>query len=126
MEDSKQGVGSSECENTVALNGDVVEYVIAAPVDEREAERLDTVGTEHVNKGEASYVLIDLKKSTQFSSAARKRWVKFLQNPKIKRAAIFGGNVFVRTLASFVMAASKGDNIKFFSNRDDAMKWLKG
>jgi len=111
--------------NDVWCKDGIVHYVIAAPVDEKEAIRLDTVGEEFINKGEALFVLIDIEQSQEFSSAARKIWVKFLQNSKIKKTAIFGGNVFVRTLASFVIAAAGKANIKFFETEQQALDWLR-
>ncbi len=111
--------------NEVWCKDGIVHYTIAAPVDEKEATRLDVVGEEFVNKGEASFVLIDIEQSQEFSSAARKIWVKFLQNPKIKKTAIFGGNVFVRTLASFVIAAAGKANIKFFETEQQSLDWLR-
>jgi len=110
--------------NNVSCGDNIIRYIISAPVDEEEAERISNIGVGYLNNDEAVYVLIDLKQSTQFSSEARKIWVKFLQNPKIKKTAIFGGNVFVRTLASFVIAASKSKNIKFFSTEEDSKDWL--
>lgn len=110
--------------NEVWCKDGIVYYTMVAPVDENEAIRLDTVGEEFINKGEASFVLIDIEQSQEFSSAARKKWVKFLQNPKIKKTAIFGGNVFVRTLASFVIAAAGKANIKFFETEQQALDWF--
>lgn len=110
--------------NKVWCKDDIIHYLISAPVDESEASSLNEGGLKFVEEGTASRVLIDLKKSTQFSSEARKVWVKFLQNPQIKKTAIFGGNVFVRTLASFVIAASQNKNIKFFTTEEDAREWL--
>lgn len=110
--------------NEVWCKDGIVHYTITAPVDENEAIRLDTAGEEFVNKGEATFVLIDIEQSQQFSSAARKVWVKFLQNQKIKKTAIFGGNVFVRTLASFVIAAAGKANIKFFETEQQALDWI--
>lgn len=110
--------------NEVWCKDGIVRYTIAAPVDEKEAIRLDTVGEEFVNKGEASFIVIDIEQSQQFSSAARKIWVKFLQNQKIKKTAIFGGNVFVRTLASFVIAAAGKASIKFFGTEKEAIDWI--
>ncbi len=112
-------------ENTISFENDIIKYIISSPVDETEAKRLNKVGSEYINKKKGSiYILIDLKRSTQFSSGARKEWVKFLQNPKINKVAIFGGNIFVRTLASFVIAASKSKNIKFFTTEKEAISWF--
>ncbi len=121
----EEKIDSSEInKNNVSCKDNIIQYVISAPVDEEEAERLSAVGIGCLNNDEAIYVLIDLKQSTQFSSEARRKWVTFLQNSKIKKTAIFGGNVFVRTLASFVIAASKSKNIRFFTTKEEAKDWL--
>lgn len=111
--------------NEVWCKDGIVHYTITAPVDEEEAMRLDVLGEEFINKGEASYVLINIEQSKEFSSSARRAWVRFLQNPKIKKTAIFGGNVFVRTLASFVIAAAGKATIKFFETEEQAREWLR-
>jgi len=117
--DAKEGKNEFWCEDGILY------YLMAAPVDEAEAVRLDEGGTEYLDSGEATQVLIDLQQSTKFSSGARKIWVKFLQNPHIKKTAFFGGSVFVRTLASFVMTATHRDDIKFFLSKEEAMEWLQ-
>ena len=110
--------------NDVWCKDGIVHYTIAAPVDEKDAIRLDTTGAEFINRGEASFVLINIQQSINFSSGARRVWVKFLQNPKTKKAAIYGGNIFVRTLASFVIAATGKTNIKFFETEQQALDWF--
>jgi hypothetical protein len=111
-------------DNKIWCKDNIVYYIISAPVDEKEASRLSNCGIEFIEKKSASKVLINLKQSTQFSSEARKIWVEFLKHQKIEKTAILGGNVFIRTLASFVIAASKKKNIKFFITEEKAMKWL--
>ncbi len=111
--------------NEVSCADNIVFYVMGAPVDTEEAVRLSSVGTECVNGGEAQYVLIDLQQSTQFSSSARKIWVEFLQNDKIKKTALFGGNMFVKTLATIVISATGKKDIKFFNNKEEALTWIK-
>ncbi len=110
--------------NGFNCEGSIIHYMINVPVDEQEALWLHNAGTQCIDKKKISLILIDIQKSTQFSAAARKIWVKFLKNPRIKKAAIFGGNVFVRTLASFVIAAAGKKSIKFFSTRKEALTWL--
>ena len=117
---------SSESTNNVSCppGERVVLYSINSDVDEGEANRLYGFGKQCFDDGIADFVLIDLKSSSEFSSAARKVWVDFLKDERIKKTAIFGGNVFVRTLASFVIAASRKKNIKFFLIEKDAREWI--
>ena len=123
MDDLKQ----KKPKNKVWMEENIVYYILSTEVDEQEAILLNDIGGSYINSGQASYVLIGLQKqSSKFSSSARKIWVRFLQNENIKRAAMFGGNVVVRTLASFVIAATGKKNIKFFSEKDKALEWLLG
>ncbi len=109
---------------TCSIEERVLSYSINTDVDEAEASRLYGFGKQCLDDNKADYVMIDLKASSEFSSAARKVWVEFLKNEKIKRTAIFGGNVFVRTLASFVIAATGRKNISFFLSEDEAREWI--
>jgi len=109
---------------TCPPGSNIVLYLINSNVDGEEAQKLSDFGKDCFEKKLAEYVLIDLQSSTEFSSAARKIWVEFLQDGRIKKTAIFGGNVFVRTLASFVIAAAGKKNISFFSTEEEARAWL--
>lgn len=111
--------------NMVSCADNIVRYTICTPVEPDEAVRLSTIGKSYIEGGQAEFVLIDLHQSTEFSSAARKIWVEFLQNARIKKTAFFGGNVFVKTLATFVIAATGKKDIKFFSTEEDAIAWFK-
>jgi hypothetical protein len=103
----------------------VLFYRINYPVNEEDAHRLYEYGNMCFEKGKCDYVLIDLESSSNFSSAARRVWVEFLKNEKIKKTAIFGGNIFLKTLASFVIAATGKENIRFFSTEEGAREWLR-
>ncbi len=111
--------------NEVLCADNIVHYTMCTPVSAEEAERLSTIGKGFVDVGQAQFILIDLRQSTEFSSSARKIWVEFLQNDKIKKTALFGGNVFVKTLATFVMAATGKKDIKFFNTEEEAKGWFK-
>lgn len=110
--------------NEVTCEKGMVVYRLLAPIDDREGERLDTEGRAFLDRKEADRVIIDIRRSSYFSSAARKRWTNFLQNPEIVKTAIFGGNTFVRTLATFVIGAAQRKNIKFFATENEALEWL--
>ncbi len=111
--------------NDVSCSDNIVRYTMCTPVDLDEAVRLSTVGKGYIDGGQAQFVLIDLHQSTEFSSAARKVWVGFLQDDKIKKTALYGGNLFVKTLATFVIAATGKKDIKFFNSEAEALAWFK-
>jgi len=120
---SNSGIPSG-LQNKVWCDAGILRFQLLAPVDETEADRLDTLGRGFLDRKEGNAVLIDMQRSSDFSSAARKRWVGFLQHPEIKCTAIFGGSVFVRTLAAFVIGASQKQNIKSFATETEALDWL--
>ena len=60
------------------------------------------------------------------SSRARKIYLQISSHRQIRRFAIVGGSVFVRTMAGFfIRAAGKGEHMQWFASREDAVKWLK-
>jgi len=51
-----------------------------------------------------------------------------LENPGFKKAAVYGLNVIMKTVFSFILHAAyrgKADNAKLFSTKEEALKWLK-
>src|SRR3989339_779477 len=125
MSDTTPECDNVDQKNLVSCSDNIVRYTICTPVDPDEAVRLSTTGKNYLEEGKASFVLIDLHQSTEFSSAARKICVDFLQNDKINKTAFFGGNVFVKTLATFVMAPTGKKDIKFFNTEEEALAWFK-
>lgn len=63
------------------------------------------------------------------SSHFRKKSVEqardLIKNPGFEKAAIFKGNVMQRTIASFIIVASRQKNIKIFLKKEEALDWLK-
>ncbi len=110
--------------NEVTCENGTIVYRLIVPIDDQEAERIDAIGRSFLDRKEADRVLIDIRRSSSFSSAARKRWANFLRHPGIVRTAIFGGSTFVRTLAVFVIGASQMKNVKFFATEREALEWL--
>jgi len=59
----------------------------------------------------------------------RKRAVEllkgFFKNPKLKKAALYGGNSVTRTVVYFVVTIAVGEKIKLFKTEEEAKKWLK-
>lgn len=47
-----------------------------------------------------------------------------IKYPGIEKAAVFGGGVIMKTIASFIVVASGAENIKIFETKDKALEWL--
>ena len=75
-------------------------------------------------------ILIDISGATVFRSAQfRKKTAGQLrdiaENIGFKRAAMFGGGLIRRTIASFVIVASGVKKMRIFETKEEAVKWLK-
>jgi len=56
---------------------------------------------------------------------ARKIYTEIIKSPKIGKAAIFGLNRSNKVIVSFLLKASGKNDLKVFSNEEEALKWLK-
>jgi predicted membrane channel-forming protein YqfA (hemolysin III family) len=70
-------------------------------------------------------MLIDIYKEGSVSSAAGKFSVESLKEEKYARCAIFGLATFVCVLVSFIVHASGVKKVRYFTNENEALKWLK-
>lgn len=64
-------------------------------------------------------------RSSQFRKRTAEQIMKMAKDPGFEKAAIFGGNAVMRTIASFIIMASGVKNMKIFETREEALKWLK-
>ena len=117
--------------NKIWREKNIIHFLIADEVNPGDAKYLKDKGVSHIDTILAEYpqkkvlVIIDIQKASIFSSQARKSWAEFLQNTNIHRTAIFGGNVIVKTIASFIIGASQMKNVQYFRTKQDALHWLR-
>ncbi len=69
--------------------------------------------------------LIDLNKTGQQSSGARKIWKEWGENERTGKIALFGLHPVARVLSSFVMGVSRKRDMRFFKTREEALAWLR-
>ena len=110
---------------SVRIEGDIVRYKITNIINEREVGHLINIGTQILNEKITSLVLIDISKMDKFSLGTRISWIHFFKNPQIKKTAILGGNRFIKTAVSFVIASVDTNNIRLFLNEEEALNWLR-
>ena len=70
-------------------------------------------------------VLIDLNKTGQPTSQARKTGLERLEKEGYGKIAMFGMHPVARVLASFIMGVTKKEDMRFFKSKDEALAWLK-
>ena len=70
-------------------------------------------------------ILVDLNKTVQPTSQARKAGKEKLENKEYGKIALFGMHPVARVIASFLMGVTKKEDMRFFKTKDDALSWLK-
>lgn len=64
-------------------------------------------------------------RSSKFRKRTAGQAKDLIEEPGFKKAALFGGKMMHRTIASFIITASGIKNIKMFKTKEEALKWLK-
>ncbi|WP_321289707.1 STAS/SEC14 domain-containing protein [uncultured Sunxiuqinia sp.] len=75
-------------------------------------------------KGKVNF-LIDLNKSGKNTPGARKTWKILTEHDNTEKVATFGLHPVAKVIASFVIRASSGNKMRFFSTKEEAIAWLK-
>ena len=68
--------------------------------------------------------LIDLNRAGKNSHGARKIWQEISESAGTDKVALFGRHPVARVMANFVIGAVSKDNMRFFSSKKEAEKWL--
>jgi hypothetical protein len=69
--------------------------------------------------------LIDLNECGKNSPLARKIWKEETDDEGTNKVALYGIHPVARVVAIFVMKVVSKNNIQFFTNREEALKWIK-
>ena len=71
-------------------------------------------------------VLVDLMEAGVPTEKARELYIKTLSDNQVEKTAFYGVGGAIRGIISFIVsAAGKGEEVKFFINRDEALEWLQ-
>ena len=121
----------SEENNKVWTGKDGVVYVevVKVSTEKEVVELVEKVKEIIIGRGKKAKILIEIKTSTIIrSSQFRKRLTEklrdIIEGPGFKKAAIFGGNIVSRTIASFVIVAGGIKNMRIFGTKEEALRWL--
>lgn len=74
-------------------------------------------------EGKINY-LIDLNKAGKNSSEARQIWNQISEQENTNKIAMYGLHPVARVIASFAMGGSKRKNQRFFTTKEESLKWL--
>lgn len=71
-------------------------------------------------------ILVDLTDAGRPSKRAAEMYIKTLSDSRIKKVAIYGMGSMIESIVRFIVAAAgKGEEVKFFLDKDEAMHWLR-
>lgn len=107
------------------IEGNII-YVIAEGEQTPEIASLEREACDQLSmlvNGKTSY-LINLNKCGKNSPEAREIWQQISERESTYKAATFGINPVARVIASFVIGVYRKNNLRFFSNKEEAMAWL--
>jgi len=80
-------------------------------------------------KGRALIKVTGRVKFPLISSKARKELAQqakeIVKDPGLEKAAIVGGSIISRTIASFIIRSSGLNNLKVFTTEKEALEWLR-
>jgi hypothetical protein len=63
--------------------------------------------------------------SSQTRKEMMSRSNNLLKKIGFDKAAIYGGNLIITTIVSFILTAAQIKNVKFFDTKEKALNWLK-
>lgn len=96
--------------------------------DQQQAEIIISKMNELIQqKQKTGHLLIDMTKTGRPTSKARKLHAENikLQSEFFRKAALYGASVLNRVMANFIIKASgKGKKVRYFSTKEEAVKWL--
>ena len=69
--------------------------------------------------------VLPIRMNATTPSITRKNYLSLAKDPQIGRIAVVGGNITVKTIVNFAMAATgKKGNMKLFDRRKEALEWI--
>ena len=114
------------------LRGAVLKEIKEPADDDRRLELLEESVLNILKKNpEKSYKtflnFLPLGKSRiSISSGSRKAWGRLARQKQIKKCAVVGSSIFLKTVANFIISlAGRSEDIKWFFNEEEALKWLE-
>ncbi len=69
--------------------------------------------------------MIDLTEVNGVSSKARKMFAQTTGHPSIRKFALVGASVFIRTVSNFISTASGQKKVRHFATEREALQWME-
>ena len=114
-------------ENRLYLDEDnILNIINIGEIDEKTAIEMKEAVRKLTNMVDGgAHTLTDLNKAGKTTSKARKIFQELADQGGTRKTALFGMHPVARVLASFVMGASKKEDMRFFKTKEEALAWIK-
>jgi len=112
---------------TILKEGNIIHVIISGLQDYNMAHsqfKLHQQITGLVND-KVSY-LVDLNDSGKSTPEARRIWKDISGRDDTFKVAFFGSHPVAKVLADFIIDIAKNNNMRFFEQEGEAVRWLKG
>ena len=119
-------MGTSETQrgSEIAINGNTAYCVVCGTSEKDDSVHIISICTKALEEHVVENIIIDLSLAEGFSTEARKLWVEFIKDHRIRRMAFFGGDIYAETTISFIVGASGVKNCQIFQSKDRALEWI--
>jgi hypothetical protein len=115
-----------ELENHTFYVKNGILYVIAVgDTNEEIALKIKAVVLEIFKSSGKINTFIDMNESGKSTPEARKIWKELSEHENTGKVAFVGLHMVARVIAGFLMKVSGNKKSRFFSNREEALEWLK-
>ena len=74
--------------------------------------------------GKVNY-LIDINRCGKNAPGARSIWKSISEDQKTRKVATYGMNPVAKIIASFIIKSYNKNNLRFFTTKEEALKWIK-
>lgn len=98
--------------------------VLAKSVEQEIGKILET-NPQKIYRGIVDFSFLEGKVS-YVASDIRKVYSRLIFHKQIEKIAMVGSNMFYKAVVNLIVeVVGKGENVKWFSNKEEAIKWLK-
>ena len=80
---------------------------------------------EATTETEPLYAILDATRAGKLSAKARNIFFGLNRDSRVGQVAVIGTRRYLRVLGSFILKATRRDNIGFFDTEEQAIAWLK-
>jgi hypothetical protein len=106
----------------------ILRVVFVGDTGERGAQAfIEALGPflEATTEAEPLHAILDATQAGKLSAKARKIFFGLNRDSRVGKVAVIGTRRYLQVLGSFILKATRRDNIRFFDSEEQAIVWLK-